>query len=224
MSMSAPSREPIPRPPGPTRRRCGSGRRRRRRVPGERSRSVKSTLRSRLQHEPGQHRRVRPRRGWRVEAGRLQFHRNELRRRNARAPSTAGCAAGMRVTSVNWATRAAASLPIVPEGATISGRRVRQNHRVAAGSRDERGPARRLVGRCDGHGQRPGDPGRARFRDAEPLSEFQIPERDFRGQILVERRLGQGLLHAEHQGRRQETPSPACPGRSCCSHNTISPS
>ena len=34
--------------------------------------------------------------------------------------STAGCAAGMRVTSVNWATRAAASLPIVPPGATIT--------------------------------------------------------------------------------------------------------
>ena len=34
--------------------------------------------------------------------------------------STAGCAAGMRLTSVNWATRAAASLPIVPPGATIT--------------------------------------------------------------------------------------------------------
>ncbi len=34
--------------------------------------------------------------------------------------STAGCVAGMRLTSVNWATRAAASLPIVPPGATIS--------------------------------------------------------------------------------------------------------
>ncbi len=34
--------------------------------------------------------------------------------------STAGCVAGMRLTSVNWATRAAASLPIVPPGATIT--------------------------------------------------------------------------------------------------------
>ena len=34
--------------------------------------------------------------------------------------STAGCSAGMRLTSVNWATRAAASLPIVPPGATIT--------------------------------------------------------------------------------------------------------
>ena len=34
--------------------------------------------------------------------------------------STAGCAAGMRLSSVNWATRAAASLPIVPAGATIT--------------------------------------------------------------------------------------------------------
>ena len=34
--------------------------------------------------------------------------------------STAGCVAGMRLSSVNWATRAAASLPIVPPGTTIS--------------------------------------------------------------------------------------------------------
>jgi hypothetical protein len=49
--------------------------------------------------------------------------------------STAGCVAGMRLTSVNWATRAAASLPIVPPGTTLSAigpGKIAVSHRVPA--------------------------------------------------------------------------------------------
>ena len=161
-------------------------------------------LRSGLQHEPGQHRRVRPRRGRQVEAGRLQFHRDERGRRDALGLVDGGMrrrdAPHFRELGDTRRRVAADRSP----GRDDHSRRLGRNRRVTADSRDERRPARRLVGRYDGNGQRPGDPGRARFRDAEPLSAFQIPERDFRGQILAERRLGQGLLHAEHKGRRQE--------------------
>ena len=137
-----------------------------------------------------------------MEAGRLQFHRNERGRRDAHGLVDGG----MRRRDAPFLrelgdTRRGVLADRSPGHDDIS-RWIWQNRRVATDARDERGPARSLVGRYHGHGQRAGDPGGARFRDARALSEFQIPEWDFRGQILAERRLGQGLLHAEHKGRR----------------------